>query len=135
MTSTATTIRALASAVMAVCALTGPVAAQCIAPTVAAARIGGVTRSDGLNHYRVVMNIENAHDAQPSDTLQFVDIYHDGVKLDAIGVPPLKSSGSYSAAYTFTRSSDAGEGTTTLNLQIEMRQPVCKITGPYTIAF
>ena len=95
-----------------------------------------MTRDGNLNHYRIAIKILNAtSSSQASGTLQFVDIYHDRQKLDAIGVPPLRSSGSYKAFYTFTRSTDAGNGTTTLHLPIRMTQPPCAGTSVRTVTF
>ncbi|MBV8638124.1 MAG: hypothetical protein JO322_08555 [Candidatus Eremiobacteraeota bacterium] len=114
-------------------AAAGPAAAasSCIVPSVATANVVNVTRDGNLSHYRVAINITNATGGtQASNTLQFVDIYHDRQKLDAIGIPPLHPNGSYKAYYTFTRSSDAGDGTTKLHLPIRMVQPVCTATAP-----
>lgn len=115
-------------------AATGPAFAassSCVVPTVSSASVVDVSHDGNLNHYRVAMTIVNdGNTAQASNTLQFVDIYHDRQKLDAIGVPPLKPGGSYKAFYTFTRSNDAGDGTTTLHVPMRMVQPVCSAAEP-----
>lgn len=127
-------IMALAGALMA--ATSAGVDAACSAPDVAHARVASVTHAGGMNLYRIEMTIANRQAAsQPPNTLQFVDIFHDGTKMDAIGVPPLRAGHTYRAAYTFRRSADAGDGTSTLHLFVEMRQPACTASTPYTITF
>ena len=130
-------IRSLAAALAACAACSVGIArAECTAPTVSAAHVAGVSHDGGLNHYRIAMTITNTSDtAQPNNTLQFVDIRKTGNKIDAIGVPPLKSGASYTANYTFARSSDAGDNTTTLHFQIEMRQPQCSTTPAVSVTF
>jgi hypothetical protein len=114
-----------------------PANASCIVPSVASARVVDVSHDGNLNHYRIEMTIlNNANAAQASNTLQFVDIYHARQRLDAIGVPPLRPGGSYKAFYTFTRSGDAGDQTTTLHLPMRLVQPACVVTPPArTITF
>lgn len=116
------------------CALATP---SCIVPTVTSANVVNVAHDGNLNHYRVAINIANTTDGtQAGNTLQFVDVFHARQKLDAIGVPPLHPGKSYQAFYTFTRSSDAGDGTTTLLLPIRMVQPACTAAMPArTITF
>jgi hypothetical protein len=50
--------------------------------------------------------------AQPSNTLQSVDVIQNEGKIDQKGVPPLRPGQSYTATYTFTRSVEAADGTT-----------------------
>ncbi len=111
-------------------------ASPCVAPTVTSAIVDNVSHDGNLNHYHIAMTISNRTDSsQASNTLQFVDVYHDRQRLDAIGVPPLRSGASYKAFYTFARSSDAGGGTTTLHLPIRMVQPACAAAAVRTITF
>lgn len=130
-------IRTLAAA-LAICAASsfGIARADCTAPSVTGAHVTSVSHDGGLNHYRIAMTITNTSSAaQPNNTLQFVDIRKTGNKIDAIGVPPLKPGASYTANYTFARSSDAGDNTTTLHFQTEMRQPQCSTTPAVSITF
>ena len=60
---------------------------------------------------------------QASNVLQFVDIYQDGIKRDTRSIPPLKPGQTFSTSYVYQRSADAGTGTTTLALRLNMRQP------------
>ncbi len=110
--------------------------ADCTAPSVTSAHVASVSHDGGLNHYRIAIAITNTSSvAQPSNTLQFVDIRKTGNKIDAIGVPPLKPGASYTAGYTFARSSDAGDNSTTLHFQTEMRQPQCATTPAVSVTF
>ena len=108
----------------------------CVAPSVRSARVNNIAHDGNLNHYLVEMVVSNVtNSAQASNTLQFVDIYNDRQKLDAIGVPPLRPGASYTAYYTFTRSSDAGDGTTDLKLRTRMVQPACDTAPARTVTF
>jgi hypothetical protein len=80
--------------------------------------------ASGMNQYNIVGTVINlGSQGQASSVLQFVDIYHNGDKLDSHCIPPLKPGQSSPFSYTFLRSTDAGKGTTLLRLRLEMRQP------------
>ena len=121
-----------------IAASTGQILAACGGSNVAIASAGvqGVTRYLGLNQYHITARVTNAGGiAQPTNTLQFVNFYRDGQKLDAKGIPPLRPGESYTISYMVARSSDAGVGTTQLALQLDMLQPACMTPNPYTVTF
>jgi len=93
-------------------------------PAIIAVSVKNVSQDGGSNVYHLAGTVTNVGTArQPSNTLQFVDIYINGQKSDARGVPPLRPGQSYAFGYDFRRSSDAGDGTSRLRFQIDMRQP------------
>jgi CARDB len=110
-------------------------AAACTAPAVTAAHVANVTRDAGTNLYHLAITVTNSGSAQPNNTLQSVDVSYARQKLDALSVPPLQAGGTYTANYTFRRSSDAGDGTTRLHLLLDMRQPACTSSSPFTVTF
>lgn len=84
----------------------------------------GMTADDGINHYTIRISVTNAGDMrQASNVLQFVDIIQEGIKRDTRTIPPLRPGQTFTTTYIYNRSSDAGAGTTTLTLRLNMRQP------------
>lgn len=93
-------------------------------PAITSVAVKGVNSDGGLNRYQLSGTVVNlGRTAQPSNTLQFVDIYKGSTKLDAKGIPPLKPGESYTFSYVSVRSHDAGNGTTTLAFRLDLRQP------------
>jgi hypothetical protein len=86
--------------------------------------VKNVSTSGGLNHYNITGSVTNVGSAsQGADALQFVDIYQGKDKLDSRSVPPLNASQSYTFSYISTRSTDAGNGTTRLRFQLNVKHP------------
>lgn len=77
--------------------------------------------SDGkLNHYQISGTVVNlGSQAQPPNTLQFVDIFMDTDKVDAKGIPPLKPGESYNFSYVSHRSVDSANGSTPMRFVID----------------
>ncbi len=101
------------------------VAATCAGanPAVTAVAVKNVTSDGKLNNYHIVGTVTNLGSAgQPSNTLQFVDIWQYGNKLDDKAIPPLAAGASANFSYVWQRSTDAASGTTTLNFRIRMEQ-------------
>ena len=119
-------------------ALAAPAIAQaaCTSPIVTSARVVDVAHDSWLDHYDIAVTIANASSTpQPGNTMQFVSVFDAGSKLDARGIPPLAPGASYTTHYTFTRSADAGDGTTVLAFLVQMHQPICTIAPPYRLRF
>jgi hypothetical protein len=88
------------------------------------AAVTGVSSDGTLNRYDFSGTVTNmGSSAQGADTLQFVNVYAGGVKLDAKGIPPLKPGESYKFSYASMPSRDAGNGTTKLAFQLDSSQP------------
>lgn len=83
------------------------------------------TNSDGrVSRYSLAVRVVNLGRAkQPSNLLQSIDVYENGIKLDTKGLPPLRPGQGYTFRYVYQRSTDAGAGTTELHLQLSVRQP------------
>ena len=117
-------IRALsASLFAALLAPLGASAASCAGanPAITSAVVKNVTSAGQLNTYHMTGTVTNLGTAgQPSSTLQFVDIYVDGQKRNDRGIPPLAPGQSYNFGFDWSRSSDAGPGTTTVRFRIRM---------------
>ena len=102
-------------------------AAACVGadPAIASVALKGVHTDGGLNIYHfsgVVTNV--GHAGQASNVLQFVGIYEDGIRRDVRSIPPLKAGASFPFVYDYQRSTDAGDGTTSLRFQLDTRKPV-----------
>lgn len=74
-----------------------------------------------MNVYHMVGTVKNLGSAgQPSNTLQFVDIYDGADKVDAKTIPPLPAGGSFQFTYNWPRAVDAGAASTTFVFRIRM---------------
>jgi len=104
---------------------TAAVAATCAGanPAITSVSVKSVTSDGRLNSYHIAGTVTNLGSAgQPSNTLQFVDIWQYGNKLDDKGIPPLAPGQSASFSYTWQRSAEAARGSTVLNFRIRMEQ-------------
>ncbi len=91
-------------------------------PAIVSVAVKGMQSTGGLNHYTLSGKVVNLGSAsQPSNTLQFVDIYKGSTKLDSRGVPPLRMGASYAFEYVSDRSAQAGDQTTTLAFRMDVR--------------
>jgi subtilase family serine protease len=105
--------------------LRAPAAATCAGadPAITSAAVKNVTNTGQINTYHTVGTVTNlGSQAQPSNTLQFVDIYVDGQKRNDRGIPPLAPGQSYTFGFDWPRASDAGNGTTTVRYRLRMVQ-------------
>jgi hypothetical protein len=92
-------------------------------PAITSVTVKNVTNSGKLNTYHMVGTVTNlGSQGQPKNTLQFVDIYIDQMKRNDRGIPPLAPGQSYTFGFDWSRSSDAGSGTTTARFRIRMVQ-------------
>jgi subtilase family serine protease len=101
------------------------VAATCAGanPAITKVAVQSVTSDGKLNNYHIVGTVANfGSQTQPSNTLQFVDIWQYGVRLDAKSIRPLAPGQSATFSYLWRRSTDAARGTSTLNFRIRMEQ-------------
>ncbi|HTU83566.1 MAG TPA: hypothetical protein VMF61_15665 [Candidatus Acidoferrales bacterium] len=115
----------VAAAVTIAQAAGAPAAPACGGLAFQSVAVKTVTSAAGLNHYQITGTvINNGTKAQPSNTLQFVDIFTSAhQKLNDRGIPPLKPGQTYTFGYTYDRSIQAGNGTSHLVFRIDMRQP------------
>jgi hypothetical protein len=92
-------------------------------PAITSVTVKSVENSGSLSVYHLTGTVTNlGAAAQPSNTLQSVDITQYGVHLDRKGIPPLAPGQSYTFPYVWQRSGEAARGTTTLDFRIAMRQ-------------
>jgi len=119
--------RIITAAAAACLALTAPAfAAPCSGVDLA---IGSVsvksgTPSGNLNRYEITGIVTNVgSSSQAANALQSVDIYQGNDRLDSRSVPPLLVGKSYPFSYSFTRAMDAGQNTTHLRFQLNVKQP------------
>jgi hypothetical protein len=94
-------------------------------PAIASVAVKSVAEAGGISNYTLAVTVTNdGSQAQAKDVLQFVDIYQvPGEKLDSKGVPPLRPGQSYTFTYVTMRSAEAGNGTSHLRFQLDVRQP------------
>ncbi len=107
-------------------------------PAITSVVVKNVTSNGSSNVYHMVGTVTNlGTQAEASNTLQFVNIYVDQMKRDDRGIPPLAPGQSYTFGYDWTRSAQAGNGTTTAHFRIEMRQGSnCNPNnGTYSVTF
>lgn len=96
--------------------------------------VQNVTHGD-LDKYHIVGTVVNWGQQQASNTLQFVDIYQDGVKLDSKGIPPLGHLQSTQFLYTWVRNPDADKYSTDLEFKIDMKQGSACFPNTYQFTF
>jgi hypothetical protein len=90
-------------------------------PAIVHVEVQTVHRMGQMNQYRLAGAVENMGSAsQPSSTLQFVDIYDGGDKVDSKTIPPLTQAGTQHFTYNWSRNADAGAGSTTFTFKIRM---------------
>jgi hypothetical protein len=102
-------------------------ASTCGGPDLAMTSVSvqSITKTPFLNKYRVVGTVTNVGAArQAPNVLQFVDIDQYGNRLDDRGVPPLAPGQTYTVAYVWNRSIDAGSGTTPLTFHLRGVSPL-----------
>ena len=115
----------------------------CFLPATAAAQCyhgGGVLKAsvhdvhtDGkMNFYNIAATVANVGSPQPSNTLQFIDLYQRDEKLDAKGVQPLSPGQQRTVYFTWKRSVDAGPGSTVLTFKLD---PACDTNHDYALTF
>ena len=114
--------------------------AACLGPNPAITHVTVInhTTSNQVSRYHLVGTVTNEGTAgQPSNVLQFVDIWHDGDKMDSRGIPPLPLSGSHNFSYDWVRASDAGAGTTKLTFRMDVQSGTnCNpANGTYSVTF
>jgi hypothetical protein len=77
-----------------------------------------------VNRYTIAISVTNRGNMkQASNVLQFVDIFEGDAKRDTRSIRPLAPGQTFNTTYIYKRSADAGPGTTTLTLRLNMRQP------------
>jgi hypothetical protein len=90
-------------------------------PAIAQVRVENVQSNGGQNTYHIVGTVTNEGSAgQPANTVQFVDVYVDNVKKDSLSIPPLHIAQYHTFRYKWSRSADAGKGTTTVRFEMNM---------------
>src|SRR5579863_8711471 len=99
-------------------------------PAIVGVVVQSVSRSGDVNHYTLSGSVMNRGTAdQPSNVLQSVDVYQNGQKVGAKGVPPLTVGQVYKFPFTFQRAADAQDGSTRFTFKIHMHQPA-EVPGP-----
>ena len=98
-------------------ALTG---AACANPSILSAHVQPVSTNGGLNHYTIAITVQNRGSVrQPGDLLQSVDVFQDGLRVDRLGLQPLRPQQMQKVTYGFDRAADAGDGTTDLTFTLD----------------
>jgi hypothetical protein len=93
-------------------------------PAIASATVKSTKPQGGLNVITVAITVVNrGTQGQASNVLQSVEVYQNDVKIDRKGIPPLRPGQSYTALYTFQRSTEASPGTTNLRFRLAYTQP------------
>jgi hypothetical protein len=109
----------------------GTTAARCSGadPAIVSASVKSVTHQGGVNRYHLSATVTNLGSSkQPSNVVQSVDVYQNGIKVDAHGVPPLRRNATYAVTHDYLRATDAGEGTTPFRFVLHVHQP--PVPGP-----
>ncbi len=138
--------RVLTAVVFAVALAPAGASAACLGgyPVIAHVTVENHMTSNQVTRYHLVGTVTNeGTQAQPANTLQFVDISQNGDKLDSRGIPPLSLGASYHFTYDFMRAEDAGADTTKLTFRMETQsgnnmrsENTCNpANGVYSITF
>ena len=101
----------------------GAAAQPCLGgnPAITHAEVQSTHLVGKMNQYHLVGTVKNLGTAnQPSNTLQFVDIYDGAQRVDAKSIPPLQASETYHFTYNWNRAYDAGAGSTRFVFKIRM---------------
>lgn len=121
-------IRIVSVALLVLAQLPAPsIAATCAGanPAVTSVVVKNVTRNGNVNQYHLEGTVRNlGSQGQPSNTLQFVDIYEGASRerLNDRGIPPLQAGQTYTFGYVWNRALDAGQNSTTLEFRVRMVQ-------------
>lgn len=122
-------IRAITLIVAAAVAFPMPApAATCAGPdpAITAVSVKNVVTSNALNHYTIAGTVTNAGgQGQASDVIQSIQIFDGAAQIDAKGIPPLSPGHSYQFTYVWSRSADAGNGTTVFNFKLKTPDVGC----------
>jgi subtilase family serine protease len=87
-------------------------------------KVAKVTSNGSLNKYTLVGTVANLGDQrQPSNALQFVDLFTNGQRVEDRGIPPLAPGQSYTFSYIWPRATDAGSNTTVMRFSLRMVPP------------
>ena len=88
-------------------------------PAITSVTLRGLTKTRYLDLYHVSATVTNlGNEPQGGDVLQFVDVNQYGRRLDDRGIPPLEPGQSYTIAYVWPRSVEAGKLTSPLYFRI-----------------
>ena len=115
----------------------GATAATCAGPNpmITFVTVRSVTPGPS-NQYHLTGTVVNwGSRRQAPNTLQFVDIYQDGIKLDSKGIPPLDHLQSATFSYTWVRSPDAEQYSTTLDFKMDVVQGSSCTPNTYSLTF
>jgi hypothetical protein len=86
--------------------------------------VKSVSTQGNLNTFTLTGTVMNmGSQGQPSNTLQFVNVYQTDVKLNDRGIPPLAPGQSYTFTYDSQRSVQAGKGTSTIIFRLTSPPP------------
>ena len=92
-------------------------------PAITSVVVAGMTPSGALNTYHLKGTVANlGKTRQPSNTLQFVDIYYDTNKVDARSIPPLGPGEQHTFTYDFQRASDARANSSHFRFVLDFKQ-------------
>ena len=87
-------------------------------------KVANVVSNGSLNHYTLVGTVTNGGDEkQPSNALQFVDIFTNGQRVNDRGIPPLAPGQSYTFSYVWQRSADSGNNSTLMRFSLRFAPP------------
>jgi hypothetical protein len=114
----------------------GATAATCAGPNPMITRVVVQNVTPGpAAQYHIVGTVTNWGSGQPSNTLQFVDIYQYGVKLDDKGIAPLAHGQSATFSYTWVRNPEAAKASTTLDFRMNTVQGSACAPNTYHLTF
>lgn len=94
-------------------------------PAIIGATVRAVTQNGAVNHYTVAVTVANqGTGTQPGNTLQSVEVYQDGEKVDQKGVQPLHAGQAAVVTYGFDRSRVARNRSTDLDFRLVVHNAV-----------
>ena len=96
----------------------------CVGPTITNAVATQAGTNGNLTSYDVAVTVKNTgSQAEPASLLQSVQVYQDQTKVDQKGTQPLAAGASTTVHYSFSRSSEAEQGSTHLHFRLVLKDP------------
>jgi hypothetical protein len=101
-------------------------------PAITSVSVKSVATSNALNHYTIVGTVTNVGaQKQASNVIQTIEILDGAQPVDAKGIPPLPVGHSVQFTYVWSRSADAGNGTTVFNFNLKTPDVDCGVANDH----
>lgn len=106
-------------------------------PAITSVSVKNVATSNALNHYTIVGTVTNVGaQGQAHNVIQTIEIFDGAQQVNAKGIPPLPVGHGVQFTYVWSRSADAGNGTTVFNFKLKTPDVDCGVANDsYRLTF